>query len=152
MPQLTIQNGPHSGTVFPFDKPIVVGRGRGVDLKIDDPSVSRNHARVDRAAEHWQVSDLGSANGTFVNGRPLSRPTVLHDGDLVAFGGVIAMYRARDGANDTRTTSAVRIIESTAAPSACGIGVAGAGRRGRSLRRASISTRRAASSLVASLF
>lgn len=113
MPQLTIQNGPHSGTVFPFDKPVVVGRGRSVDVKIDDPSISRNHARVDRPADHWQVSDLGSANGTFVNGRPLSRPTVLHDGDLVAFGGVIAMYRARDGANATRSTSAVRIIEST---------------------------------------
>ena len=112
MPQLTIQNGPLSGTVFAFETAVIVGRGRGVDLKIEDASVSRNHARLDAVSEQWQVSDLGSANGTFLNGRPLSRPTSLHDGDLVAFGGVISMYHAgRDGMADSRKTSGVRFID-----------------------------------------
>ena len=114
MPQLTIQNGPHSGTVFPFAAPVIVGRGRGVDLKIDDPSVSRNHARLEEVGDHWHVVDLGSANGTFLNGRPLSRPAALQDGDLVAFGGIMTMYHAgRDGSSDTRTSSGVRFVDRT---------------------------------------
>jgi serine phosphatase RsbU (regulator of sigma subunit) len=112
MPQLTIQNGPHSGTVFRFDAPVVVGRGRGVDVKIEDPSVSRNHARLEPVADGWCLADMGSANGTFLNGRPLSRPTALQDGDLVAFGGIMAMYRAgRESSPDSRRTSAVRYID-----------------------------------------
>ena len=63
-----------------------VGRGEGVDIVLDDPSVSRLHAELVRRGTHVYVSDLGlSANGTRVNGRPVGR-RVLLDGDVVAFG------------------------------------------------------------------
>lgn len=63
-----------------------IGRGEGVDIVLDDPSVSRLHAELVRRGTHVYVSDLGlSTNGTRVNGRPVGR-RVLLDGDVVAFG------------------------------------------------------------------
>ena len=63
-----------------------VGRAEGVDVRIDDPSVSRLHAELIRRGAFVYVSDLGlSANGTRVNGRPVGR-RVLAEGDVVTFG------------------------------------------------------------------
>ena len=63
-----------------------VGRGRSVDVRLDDPSVSLLHAEVVRRGPYVYVADLGlSRNGTRVNGRPVGR-RVLADGDVVAFG------------------------------------------------------------------
>jgi DNA-binding CsgD family transcriptional regulator len=64
-----------------------VGRGEGVDLRIQDRSVSRLHAEIVRRGPYVYVSDLGlSANGTRINGRPVGR-RVLADGDGIALGG-----------------------------------------------------------------
>jgi hypothetical protein len=63
-----------------------VGRGRGVDVRLDDPSVSRLHAELVRRGPYVYVVDLGlSRNGTRVNGRPVAR-RVLDDGDVLSFG------------------------------------------------------------------
>jgi hypothetical protein len=63
-----------------------VGRGRGVDIRLDDPSVSRLHAELVRRGPYVYVVDLGlSRNGTRVNGRPVAR-RVLDDGDVLSFG------------------------------------------------------------------
>jgi hypothetical protein len=63
-----------------------VGRGRGVDVRLEDPSVSRLHAELVRRGPYVYVVDLGlSRNGTRVNGRPVAR-RVLDDGDVLSFG------------------------------------------------------------------
>jgi len=63
-----------------------VGRGDGVDVRLDEPSVSRLHAELVRRGPHVYVTDLGlSSNGTRVNGRPIGR-RVLSDGDVLSFG------------------------------------------------------------------
>jgi hypothetical protein len=63
-----------------------VGRGRGVDIRLDDPSVSRLHAELVRRGPYVYVVDLGlSRNGTRVNGRPIAR-RVLDEGDVLSFG------------------------------------------------------------------
>jgi hypothetical protein len=63
-----------------------IGRAPGVDIRLQDPSVSRLHAELVRRGSFVYVSDLGlSANGTRVNGRPVGR-RVLSDGDVVTFG------------------------------------------------------------------
>jgi hypothetical protein len=63
-----------------------VGRGRGVDIRLDDPSVSRLHAELVRRGPYVYVVDLGlSRNGTRVNGRPVAR-RVLGEGDVLSFG------------------------------------------------------------------
>ena len=76
-----------SGAVFELRKDVTtVGRGEGVDVHIDEPSVSRLHAELVRRGPHVYVTDLGlSSNGTRVNGRPIGR-RVLSDGDVVSFG------------------------------------------------------------------
>jgi hypothetical protein len=76
-----------SGETFALTGEVTtVGRGRGVDIALDDPSVSRLHAELIRRGEHVYVSDLGlSTNGTRVNGRPVGK-RVLNDGDVLSFG------------------------------------------------------------------
>lgn len=76
-----------SGMVVPLRPEVTtVGRGRGVDVRLDDPSVSRLHAEIVRRGPYLYVVDMGlSRNGTRVNGRPIAR-RVLEDGDVVSFG------------------------------------------------------------------
>lgn len=76
-----------SGRLFPLKGEVTtVGRGTGVDIGLDDASVSRLHAELVRRGEHVYVTDLGlSTNGTRVNGRPVGR-RVLLEGDVIAFG------------------------------------------------------------------
>jgi hypothetical protein len=63
-----------------------VGRGRGADIRLEDPSVSRLHAELVRRGPYVYVADLGlSRHGTRVNGRPVAR-RVLDDGDVLSFG------------------------------------------------------------------
>jgi hypothetical protein len=76
-----------TGEVFALREDVTtVGRGGGVDISLEDPSVSRLHAEIIRRGDHVYVSDLGlSINGTRVNGRPVGR-RVLTDGDVLSFG------------------------------------------------------------------
>jgi FHA domain len=76
-----------TGEIFALhDEVTTVGRGRGVDIRLSDPSVSRLHAEFVRRGPYIYVADLGlSRNGTRVNGRPVAR-RVLDDGDVLSFG------------------------------------------------------------------
>ncbi len=65
----------------------VVGRTTVCDLVIDDPSVSRRHARFRVHGDHCVIADLGGRNGTFVNGQPITEVEV-SDGDTVVLGRV----------------------------------------------------------------
>jgi ABC-type multidrug transport system ATPase subunit len=72
----------------PPSSTFVVGRTVDNDLTIDHPLVSRHHVRFTRSGSQWTVTDLGSTNGTFVNGRRLSSATAtLAIGDVVDLGG-----------------------------------------------------------------
>jgi hypothetical protein len=84
MPYLRVED---SGAMFELRGDVTtVGRGEGVDVHLDEPSVSRLHAELVRRGPHVYVTDLGlSSNGTRVNGRPIGR-RVLTDGDVVSFG------------------------------------------------------------------
>jgi hypothetical protein len=67
------------------DRPIVIGRLSSCDIPLGDPQVSRRHAEVRRDAEGFAVFDLGSTNGTVVNGAPV-RERRLADGDELRIG------------------------------------------------------------------
>jgi len=84
MPHLRLEE---TGETFPLHECVTtIGRGVGVDISLDDPTVSRLHAEIVRRGLHVYVSDLGlSANGTRVNGRPIGR-RVLLEGDVLSFG------------------------------------------------------------------
>ena len=76
-----------SGAVIPLLANVTtIGRGRAVDVRLSDPSVSRLHAEIVRRGPYAYVTDLGlSRNGTRVNGRLVAR-RVLNDGDVLTFG------------------------------------------------------------------
>lgn len=74
--------------VFPIAQPrIAIGRGEGNQLFIDDPAVSSRHAEITAGSEGFRIRDLGSANGTRVNGRAVDE-SELYLGDEIALGGV----------------------------------------------------------------
>lgn len=100
---LQVITGAASGTDIPLNGDFIVGRGEtGSGNLADDTEISRRHARFRRENGHFVVEDLGSTNGTYVNGRRVSGPTVLAPGDeiklgktLVKFNGVTEETQAR---------------------------------------------------------
>ncbi|MBK7176483.1 MAG: FHA domain-containing protein [Chloroflexi bacterium] len=66
----------------------VMGRQPGVDILLEHPLVSRRHAQVTTTPTTCELTDLGSSNGTRLNGRPLpaNTPTYLHHNDVVEMG------------------------------------------------------------------
>jgi adenylate cyclase len=75
-------------------RPIVVGRAVTSDLPIYDPTVSRRHAEVLLKNGSVSVRDLGSSNGTFINGTQITEQSIAQDGDTVTFGKVA--FRVRE--------------------------------------------------------
>ena len=84
-----------AGREFLLDRPVLtIGRRTDQDIVIDDPSVSRTHARIHLTAGEAAVEDLGSTNGTALNGRPVGRERVpVHDGDRIQVGNALLQYR-----------------------------------------------------------
>jgi pSer/pThr/pTyr-binding forkhead associated (FHA) protein len=65
---------------------VTLGRSRHCDVTVDDPNVSRTHAEIRARGGSWVVTDLGSTNGSRLNGRSLDQPTVLKPGDEIELG------------------------------------------------------------------
>jgi len=82
-PILIAINGPLKGERWPLDRPLVIGREPGCDVRIPDRQVSRYHARLTPGSNGVVLEDLGSKNGTHYNGNSLSGQVVLQDGDIV---------------------------------------------------------------------
>lgn len=78
--------GPWMNKSFPLKGTMVVGRVAGVDIQLEDDSVSRRHAEVTVEGREVVLKDLGSANGTAVNGRPAGDRHLLKAGDIIQFG------------------------------------------------------------------
>ena len=75
-----------AGTYLSVTPPFFVGRDLSCHLILDDPFVSTSHAELGRDGDGWWVADLGSTNGTFVNGALLTTAATLDEGDVVQFG------------------------------------------------------------------
>ncbi len=81
---LYLERGPQPNLRFPLHQlQTTIGRNAGNDLVIVDPEVSRRHAHILRREGQFTVEDLGSTNGTFVNGARVSTETALRDGDTI---------------------------------------------------------------------
>ncbi|MHB8450605.1 MAG: FhaA domain-containing protein [Mycobacteriales bacterium] len=77
---------------FPLQKAeVLVGRSLEVDIRLAHTGVSRRHARLQRVDGAWWLHDLGSTNGTLVNGRPVTEAE-LADGDRIELGGTVLVY------------------------------------------------------------
>jgi hypothetical protein len=88
--RLIARRGPEQGHTFAIPPTgLLVGRAVECNLALNDPQVSRRHARFYWHGSRLIVEDLGSANGTIVNGVPVSGPHMLHEGDTIEIGGSV---------------------------------------------------------------
>jgi PAS domain S-box-containing protein len=92
MPLLHILTGPNAGDTFDVkDGTTLVGRGPDNDFQIIEPSISRKHARILHSGERIFIEDLGSQNGTQLNGHPISSyyQVEVKEGDFISLGSVL---------------------------------------------------------------
>jgi pSer/pThr/pTyr-binding forkhead associated (FHA) protein len=108
-------SGKYQGGEFPIvnDKPIIVGRSSDLDMVLVEDMVSRKHARITMQQDQIWIEDLGSTNGTFVNGEKIKRAR-LKEGDRVLIGTSILKVIAGEGAR-ADSTDAKRDLENVAA-------------------------------------
>ena len=85
-----------------------IGRTQDCDLRIADMSVSRRHAQLDRSEDGWLLSDLGSHNGTRVNGWLVREPVPVRPGDLLQFGTVTFVIDAAEERRDPPVSAGPR--------------------------------------------
>lgn len=88
-----VMRGFYEGLEIPVDRDwLVIGRGRTADLVLSEATISRAHAAIGHEKGEFFVQDLGSTNGTGVNGRREPR-TTLRDGDEVQLGKLLLQFK-----------------------------------------------------------
>jgi pSer/pThr/pTyr-binding forkhead associated (FHA) protein len=100
---LEIVEGQDAGRKTDLDRPVEIGREGG--LAIDDEQASRHHARVIAQGPGAIVEDLGSTNGTYVNGQPIEGPRAVRPGDKIRVG--LTVFELRTSDDVQRRPSAV---------------------------------------------
>jgi pSer/pThr/pTyr-binding forkhead associated (FHA) protein len=102
--RLVMRSGPATGKIFLLEKAeLFVGRDLNNDIVINDPEVSRRHARLFLQGSAYVVEDLGSTNGTFINGNRLAGAYPLRQGEVVTFGEHINMVYELEVADNEAT-------------------------------------------------
>lgn len=92
IPQIVMRSGPIPGSSFFLDKSeVYIGRDLSNDVPVPDPEISRRHARFFVRDEGIFFEDLGSTNGSFLNGVRLTSPQLLHNGDIITLADSTAM-------------------------------------------------------------
>lgn len=76
------------GDAFPIEPVTSLGRDLSNTVTLRDSFASAEHALLSLRDDLWWLEDLGSTNGTFVNGMPVEEPTLVADGDVIRVGGV----------------------------------------------------------------
>jgi pSer/pThr/pTyr-binding forkhead associated (FHA) protein len=108
---LLLRSGELKGQRLPIRVPVVnIGRGEYNDIVIADPSVSTMHAKLQRREAIWILTDLGSTNGTFVDGERLTGEAPLSPGTTIKFGDVTALFEPLDHEVPARRADSTRAI------------------------------------------
>jgi pSer/pThr/pTyr-binding forkhead associated (FHA) protein len=92
--QFVMRSGPTPGAIFSLEgDQIIIGRDSSSGVPINDAEVSRKHSKMTFQGGKYVIEDLGSTNGTFVNGQRLVSAVVLKSGDVVSLGEqIVLMY------------------------------------------------------------
>ncbi|MBX5490005.1 MAG: cyclic nucleotide-binding domain-containing protein [Chloroflexi bacterium] len=105
---LVVESGPLAPRALPLQQSITIGRGVGADLRLDDPTLSRRHARVDLIDDVPVLVDLQSTNGSYVNGLRAHEPVALWVGDRVQLGRTLLRLERIAGLGPLSRAVAVR--------------------------------------------
>ena len=90
--RLVVRRGPQPTQVYELNMDMMtLGRDVNSEITVNDPEVSRHHCRLTRGPNGYTLEDLGSTNGTFVNGRRLTGAQVLNPGDLIGLGETVTL-------------------------------------------------------------
>jgi len=90
--RLVVRRGPQPNQVYELNKDVVaLGRDITNDIVINDPEVSRHHCRIVRGPGGYTLEDLGSTNGSFVNGQRLTGARPLINGDMIGLGETVTL-------------------------------------------------------------
>src|SRR5580704_4417020 len=92
MPALLLLSGPSAGLRFDVKSEAVLGRSPSCDIPLEDHKVSRRHAKIVVQDGEVRISDLGSRNGTVVNGEKIDAEAILLPGDRVQVGDTTALF------------------------------------------------------------
>lgn len=102
-PVLTVLTGSATGVQFKVSKgAAVIGRAPNAELRVEDDGISRTHARIRAETGRAWVEDMGSRNGTFVNGAKITAPIELRDGDKIQVGrGTVIRFGFQDDLDES---------------------------------------------------
>jgi len=115
--QLTMRTGPNPGTVYALEgDQITIGRDSTNDISVNDAEVSRRHARMNFQGGKFVLEDLGSTNGTYVNGQRLTGPRVLKSGEVISLGEQIVFVFESMGTDPAETIASPRKAVSAQPP------------------------------------
>jgi hypothetical protein len=90
--KLSVRQGPRPNLVFELEQDsYTIGREAGNEIVIEDPQVSRRHATLTRQGATYLLEDIGSTNGTYVNGKRVTAPVVLANGDMIGLADTIVL-------------------------------------------------------------
>ena len=90
--RLVVRRGPQPNQTFELNKDIItLGRDITNDIVLNDPEASRHHLRLTRGADGYNIEDLGSTNGTFINGQRLTGVRPLNRGDMIGLGETVTL-------------------------------------------------------------
>jgi hypothetical protein len=118
---LVFTRGPLTGQRLEFEDELVFGR-EGAAVTVDDSELSRRHAAVRPVEGGIEIEDLGSLNGTFVNGRRIDAPTRLVGGDSIKLGqSVLELEAAHSSATVASAVPGPSAAPSTARPPESGV-------------------------------
>jgi len=116
--RLVVRTGPNPGMAFDLTKEVtLLGRDVTNDIALGDAEVSRQHARLTRTPGGVVVEDLGSTNGTFINGERLVAPRVMAMGDLLGFGETVTLAFESSAPEGAATVMGGPAVRRGAAPS-----------------------------------
>ncbi len=101
---LMVSAGEAAGTVFPLThSSLLIGRSADAEVRINENAVSNEHARVELSGSRYVIRDLGSTNGTYVNGQSISGGVPLAGGDTIRTGSTTFTFVTREGSMPAAT-------------------------------------------------
>jgi adenylate cyclase len=106
-PRMILKGPTGDVTEFPLGENNVLGRSTTASVRLADREVSRKHSQVDKEGDDYVLRDLGSSNGTFLNGKRIFGPTKLKDGDEVVIGTSKMEFRLGKGGAKSRNAEIV---------------------------------------------